>query len=171
MSPSNMELRIGAFLSLRLNDEANTAPIPPRSTSTVEGTKTKQTHPEPVSDVATGVAKGGASSGVPGFPSGFDVPSTPYKNKYKTMQKTTTFPKAGLKKSVQIHLDLKDGLQTIAWEKIHQEQRRTGWKQEHPDQPLPDEYPSSEQHENNKTTLIVGGIVLGLTALIIYEIY
>ena len=44
-------------------------------------------------------------------------------------------------------------------------------KKEHPNQPLPDEYTSSEQHENNKTTLIVGGIVLGLTALIIYEIY
>ena len=38
-------------------------------------------------------------------------------------------------------------------------------------QPLPDEYTSSEQLENNKTTLIVGGIVLGLTAIIIYEIY
>ena len=49
-------------------------------------------------------------------------------------------------------------------------------KKEHPDQPtaeqaLPDEYPISEQHENNKTTLIVGSIVLDLTALIIYEIY
>ena len=54
--------------------------------------------------------------------------------------------------------------------KIHQEQedqRWSGWKKEHPNQPLPDEYTISEQHENNKTTLIVGGIVLGLTALII----
>ena len=98
-------------------------------------------------------------------------PQTHTKNKYKTMQKTTTFPKAGLIKSVQINLDLKDDLQTVAWEKIRQDQRRTGWKQEHPDQPQPDEYPSSEQHENNKTTLIVGGIVLGLTVLIIYKIY
>ena len=60
MSPSNMELRIfqdynnkivianeGEGLTLGLNDEANTAPIPPRSTSTVEGTKTKQSLPEP----------------------------------------------------------------------------------------------------------------------------
>ena len=43
-------------------------------------------------------------------------------------------------------------------------------KEQHPDQPLPDEYTSSEQHGNNKTTLILSGIVLGLTALIIYEI-
>ena len=52
-----------------------------------------------------------------------------------------------------------------------EDQRWSGWK--HPNQPLPDEYTSSEQHENNKnkTTLIVGGIVLGLTALITYEIY
>ena len=42
--------------------------------------------------------------------------------------------------------------------KICQDQCRPGWI-------------NSEQHENNKTTLIVGGIVLGLTALIIYEIY
>ena len=60
MSPSNLELRIGTFqdynnkiviategLTLGLNDEANTTPIPPRSTSTVEGTKTKQSFPEP----------------------------------------------------------------------------------------------------------------------------
>ena len=60
MSPSNMELRIGTFqdynnkiviategLTLGLNDEANTVPIPPRSTSTVEGTKTIQSLPEP----------------------------------------------------------------------------------------------------------------------------
>ena len=62
MSPSNMELQIGTIqdydnkivianegegLTLGLNDEANTAPIPPRSTSTVEGTKTKQSLPEP----------------------------------------------------------------------------------------------------------------------------
>ena len=54
----------------------------------------------------------------------------------------------------------------------HQKQRWSGWKKEQPHQPLPDEYTSSEQHEKkNKTTLIVGGIVLGLTALIIYEIY
>ena len=59
MSPSNMELRIGTFqdynnkiviategLTLGLNDEANTVPIPPRSTSTIEGTKTKQSLPE-----------------------------------------------------------------------------------------------------------------------------
>ena len=61
MSPSNMELRIGTIqdynnkivianegegLTLGLNDETNTVPIPPRSTATVEGTKTKQTHPE-----------------------------------------------------------------------------------------------------------------------------
>ena len=98
MSPSNMELRIGAFLSLRLNDEANTAPIPPRSTSTVEGTKTKQTHPEPVSDVATGVAKGGASSGVPGFPSGFDVPSTPYKKQVQDYAKDHNLPQSWIDK-------------------------------------------------------------------------
>ena len=63
MSPSNMELRIGTIQDynnkivianegegpiLGLNDETNTVPIPPRSTATVEGTKTKQTHPEPV---------------------------------------------------------------------------------------------------------------------------
>ena len=62
MSPSIMELRIGTIqdynnkivianegegLTLGLNDEANTVPIPPRSTSTVEGTKTKQSLPEP----------------------------------------------------------------------------------------------------------------------------
>ena len=59
MSPSNMELRIGTFqdynnkiviategLTLGLNDGANTKPIPPKSTSTVEGTKTKQSHPD-----------------------------------------------------------------------------------------------------------------------------
>ena len=61
MSPSNMELRIGTIqdynnkiviategLTLGLNDETDTVPFPPRSTATVEGTKTKQTHPEPV---------------------------------------------------------------------------------------------------------------------------
>ena len=62
MSPSNMKLRTGTFqdynnkividnegegLTLGLNDEANTVPIPPRSTSTVEGTKPKQSLPEP----------------------------------------------------------------------------------------------------------------------------
>ena len=60
MSPGNMELQIGTIqdynnkivianegLTLGLNDETNTVPIPPRSTATVEGTKTKQTHPEP----------------------------------------------------------------------------------------------------------------------------
>ena len=80
------------------------------------------------------------------------------KNKYKTMQKTTTFPKAGLIKSVQIHLDLKGGLQIVGWKKKTQKKRWS--KKEHPDQPtaeqaLPDEYTSGEQHENNKTTLIV----------------
>ena len=107
MSPSNMELRIGTFqdynnkiviategLTLGLNDGANTKPIPPKTTSTVEGTKTKQSHLEP------------------------DTTSS-----YR--------------------------------------------KQEHPDQPLS----YSEQHEKNKTALIVGCIVAGLTALIIYEIY
>ena len=107
MSPSNMELRIGTFqnynnkiviategLTLGLNDGTNTKPIPPKSTSTVEGTKTKQSHPEP------------------------DTTSS-----YR--------------------------------------------KQEHPDQPLS----YSEQHEKNKTALIVGCIVAGLTALVIYEIY
>ena len=44
-------------------------------------------------------------------------------------------------------------------------------EKEHPNQQLPDDYTSSKQHGNNKTTLIVQGIVLGLTALIIYEIY
>ena len=71
----------------------------------------------------------------------------------------------GLKRWLAAHAQAK---------KIHQEQEDqswSGWKKEHPNQPLPDEYTSSEQHENNKTTLIVGGIVLGLTALIIYEIY
>ena len=70
MSPSNMELRIGTIqdfnnkivianegesLTLGLNDETNTVPIPPRSTATVEGTKTKQTHPEPVKPAAQAV--------------------------------------------------------------------------------------------------------------------
>ena len=94
-----MELQIGTVqdynnkiviategLTLGLNDGANTKPIPPRSTSTVEGTKTKQSHPE----------------------------LTPVK---------------------------------------------------------PDTDQLDEQHENNKTALIVGCIVVGLTALIIYEIY
>ena len=125
-----MELRIGTFqdynkkvviategLTLGLNDDANTVPIPPRSTSTVEGTKTKQTHPEPVSNVATGVATGGLQAASQAFLQALTYPQPHTKNKYKTMQKTTTFPKAGLIKSVQIHLDLKDGLQTVAWEK------------------------------------------------------
>ena len=63
MSPSNMERQIGTIqdykivianegegLTLGLNDEANTVPtlpIAPRSTCTVEGTKTKQSFPEP----------------------------------------------------------------------------------------------------------------------------
>ena len=62
MSPSNMELRIGTIqdynnkivitnegegLRLGLNDEANTVQIPTRSTATDEGTKTKQSFPEP----------------------------------------------------------------------------------------------------------------------------
>ena len=60
MSPSNMELRIGTFTdynnkivianegnTLGLNGETNSEPVPPAAPETVEGTKTKQTHPEP----------------------------------------------------------------------------------------------------------------------------
>ena len=85
-------------------------------------------------------------------------------NKYK---KCTTSLKVGSIESVQIQLDSKDGLQTVAWKKNTPRSTPARLETKHPDQPLPDEYPSSEQHENNKTTLIVGGIVLGLTALII----
>ena len=40
-------------------------------------------------------------------------------------------------------------------------------KKKYPNQKLPDDYTSSEQDENIKTAQIVGGIILGLTALII----
>ena len=166
ISPSNMELRIDTFqdynnkfviategLTLGLNAEANTVPIPPRSTSTVEGTKTKQTHPEPVSDVATGVATsiatGGASSGVPGFPSGNDVPSTPYKKQVQDYAKKHNLPQSWIDK---ISADPSRFERWLAdrsmGEKIRQDQRRTGWKQKHPDQPLPDKYPAAN---NTKT--------------------
>ena len=59
MSPSNMELRIGTIQDynnkiivatdaqgLGLNNNLNTKPVPPKQTQTVNGTKTKQSHPE-----------------------------------------------------------------------------------------------------------------------------
>ena len=59
MSPSNMELRIGTIhdynneiivatdaQGLGLNNNLNTKPVPPKQTQTVNGTKTKQSHPE-----------------------------------------------------------------------------------------------------------------------------
>ena len=165
MSPSNMELRIGTIqdynnkivianegegLTLGLNDETNRVPIPPRSTATVEGTKTKQTHPEPVKP-ATQAVKPAAQAVV--------VSLTPkYRKQVQSYANTHNLPQSWV-----------DGISSDP-------ARFTRWlvardKEQHPDQPLPDEYTSSEQHENNKTTLIVGGIVSGLTALIIYEIY
>ena len=160
MSPSNMELRIGTIqdynnkiviasegLTLGLNDETNTVPIPPRSTATVEGTKTKQTHPEPVKPAVKPAAQVVVVSLTP-----------KYRKQVQSYADTHNLPQSWV-----------DGISSDP-------ARFTRWlvardKEQHPDQPLPDEYTSSEQHENNKTTLIVGGIVLGLTALIIYQIY
>ena len=39
------------------------------------------------------------------------------------------------------------------------------------DQPEPQTINEAEQHEDNKTALIVGSIVIGIVALTIYEIY
>ena len=178
MSPSNMELRIGTIqdynnkivianegegLTLGLNDEANTVPIPPRSTATVEGTKTKLTPVKPAAKPA-----GHAAQAVKPAAQAVVVSLTPeYRKQVQSYADTHNLPQSW-----------DDGISSDP-------ARFKRWlaardKEQHPDQPLPDEYTSSEQHENKKkkkkkkkkkTTLIVGGIVLGLTALIIYEIY
>ena len=174
MSPSNMELRIGTIqdynnkivianegegLTLGLNDETNTVPIPPRPTATVEGTKTKQTHPELTPAKPAAKPAGHAAQAVKPAAQAVVVSLTP---EYR--------------KQVQSYADIHNLPQSWVDGISSDPARFKRWlaardKEQHPDQPLPDEYTSSEQHENKKTTLIVGGIVLGLTALIIYEIY
>ena len=152
MSPSNMELRIGTIqdynnkiviategLTLGLNDETNTVPIPPRSTATVEGTKTKQTYPEP------------AAAG--------------YKKQVQAYAKDHNLPQNWVDK---ISAD-PDSFERYLADRSMEDIMQPG--AQHPVQPAPGKPTTSEQHEDKKNTLIIGGIVLGLTALIIYEIY
>ena len=57
---------------------------------------------------------------------------------------------------------------------MHQEEetkRWAGFQKKHPNQLIPANYTTSEQHETNKTTLITFGVVAGLDSLIIYEIF
>ena len=172
MSPSNMKLRTGTIqdynnkivianegegLTLGLNDEANTVPIPPRSTATAEGTKTKLTPVKPAAKPAGHAAH--AVKPVKPAAQAVVVSLTPeYRKQVQSYANTHNLPQSWV-----------DGISSDP-------ARFKRWlaardKEQHPYQPLPDKYTSSEQHENKKTTLIVGGIVLGLTALIIYEIY
>ena len=164
-----MELRIGTIqdynnkivianegegLTFGLNDEANTVPIPPRSTSTVEGTKTKQTHPEltPVKPAANQPAVHAAQAVKPVKPAAqaVVVSLTPeYRQEVQSYADTHNLPQSWI-----------DGISS-------DQARFKRWlvaREQHPDQPLPDEYTSSE-HENNKTTLILSGIVLGFNHL------
>ena len=94
------------------------------------------------------------------------------KNKYKPMQKTTTFPKAGLIKSVQTLIVLKDILQTVAWKiKYNTPAVRSIQFSRRQANQAPVNNMKTKKKQKKKKTLIIGGIVLGLTALIIYEIY
>ena len=71
---------------------------------------------------------------------------------------------------MQIRVDYKDGLQHVLRQQIYKNNKDQRWADLKKEQPNPTAMPS-EQHENNKTTLIVGCIVAGLIAFIIYEIY
>ena len=135
MSPSNMELRIGTIqdynnkivianegegLTLGLNDETNTVPIPPRSTATVEGTKTKQTHPEP------------AAAG--------------YKKQVQAYAKDHNLPESWVDK---ISADPDSFERYLADRSMEDKIQHTSGAQ-HPVQPAPGKPTTSEQHEDKK---------------------
>ena len=116
MSPSNMELRIGTIqdynnkivianegegLTLGLNDETNTVPIPPRSTATVEGTKTHSEPAKPAGHAAQAVKPAAQAVVVSLIPE--------YRKQVQSYADTHNLPKAGSKELVLTQPDLQDG--------------------------------------------------------------
>ena len=127
MSPSNMELQIGTMqdynnkiviandverLSLGLNNGANSAPTPPpRSTSPVQETKTKQSLPEP-------------------------DPTPSYRKQLQDYAKMHNLPQSWVDRISADPTGLERWLAERSMAKqIHKKQED---QQEHPNQPLPD---------------------------------
>ena len=161
MCPSDMELQIGTIADynneiviatdaqeLGLNNGVNTKPIPPKQNITLKGTPTKQTQEEPV-----------------------------YYKKYKDYAKQHGLPDnwtymciqnpGYFEQWVKSHTQKNNPIQ----HPITQEQNNNPVQHPIPVTITQEQKNNAIQHEDNKTALIVGSIVIGLTALIMYEIY
>ena len=167
MSPSDMELRIGELKDynnkivvatnqqeLGLNNDVNTVPIPPKPTMKLEGTPTKQAQPVQLSafdynKIKTYAARNGLSkewitkaANTPGFFNSYVKQHAKYLISWRPQVEFTTTTTP---------------IQPTATKTTKQM--------------IPNEKKVAIQHEDNKTSLIVGSITIGLAALLIYEIY
>ena len=143
MSPSSMELRNGTMQDynneiviatniqdLGLNHDVNVKPVSPKQTQTVQGTATKQSHP-----------------------------NLDYRKQVIDYAKAHNLPQSWIDGCSAEPGDL------TRWVEGHK-------KYSHSLQPSTTTVPPSinEHHENNKTALIVGSIVVDIIAITLYKL-
>lgn len=164
MCPSDMELQIGTIVDynneiviaretqeLGLNNGVNTKPIPPKQNISLKGTPTKQTQEEP--EYYQKYKDYAKQHGLPNTWVDMCIQKPGYFEQWVNPKNNLAQGESKMKVQQLIKLE----------ETAHNNQHSTSVAI------TQEQKKDAIQHEDNKTALIVGSIVIGITSLIIYK--